>query len=1099
MKNLDFKGLGINRGGNSLLTKLISICLGLFIAFSANAQNISVTGVVEDESGEPVIGASVIAIGTSQGVATDFDGRYTVNAPAKGKLKISYIGYKTQEVAIDGRSEINIVLKEDANVLDEVVAIGYTTVKRRDLTGATSSVSGKELLKVPATTAAQALQGKAAGVNINSTSGAPGASNQITIRGGMSITQSTEPLYIVDGFEMANALDHINVNDIESIDVLKDASATAIYGARGSNGIILITTKSGQKGKTSVNYNAFFSFEKLSKKLEMMDNAADFAAYQYEFGVMQNAVSGYSSYFDDGYGLDQADFYSGAAARLSQRYANANPVDWQDEVFGGTALTQSHNVSISTGNDKLQALVSYNYNGQDGLLKNHDYSNNSFRTRLNAELWKGVRFDLNALFTGTDTHGGGKFADMRAVLLQPIIGGTMYTRDELINTQTYPNISGMNSSFDTANPIISNMAKVDHRRAYLYTVNGGIEFDFLKHFTWRTAGSYKYTSEKETSFNDQNSIGYIMNAATTGMTGSIKNSMGENWQITNTLRYQQTFNELHRLDVLLGQEITHAAAQSNSINLKKFPNPNFGLNDISGAEVDTKKSARSHSGIVSFFGRVNYAYGDRYLLTASLRGDGCTKFAKGNRWGVFPSAAAAWRISQEQFFIDSPLRDAFNNVKLRVGYGTTGNCNISSYLYNTVISATSYPINSNEGNLAYVTSDTMGNPDLKWETLHSTNVGLDLSVLNGRINLSVDWYNNQINDLLMKSVIPSTTGYTNQYQNVGKMRNRGWEISLNTVNIQSRDFQWTSTLNLSFNKSKVIALENDIDYKLFTVGSNRGGQVRYYASVGESLGDMWGYRYEGIYTTDDFTTDDKGNLVLKPGVVVPVNDKGVAKSVEPGDIKFGANYYDEDGNPQFKAGEYEKIGNGAPKMFGGFSNSFVYKGFDLNIFMKFAVGHDIYNATRHSMSPYGQFQNIPKEFGDNYYRMIDPATGMKTTDLAILKALNPDEASRVWNLGTYNSTMITYPSSYYVEDGSYLRLAQVTLGYTLPAKLTRKAHISNLRIYFTANNLCTITGYSGYDPEVSAGDSDYVACTPGYDSSMYPRSRSYVVGLNLSF
>ena len=1099
MKNLDYKATGHGQRSRAFFSRLIALCLGMFIAFSVSAQNITVKGTVFDETGEPVTGASVIAVGTSQGVATDIDGNFSLSVPANGKIKVTFIGYKAQEIAVAGKSTINITLQEDANVLDEVVAIGYATVKRRDLTGATSSVGSKELLKVPATTAAQALQGKAAGVNITTNSGAPGAGNQITIRGGMSITQSTEPLYIVDGFEMANALDNINVNDIETIDVLKDASATAIYGARGSNGIILITTKSGQKGKTSVSYNTFFSFDTLSKKLDMMDDPLAYAAYQYEFGVMQNAVSGYSSYFDNGYGLDQADFYTGAVGRYTERYRGANPIDWQEEVFGGTALTQSHNVSISTGNEKIQALVSYNYNGQDGLLNNHDYSNNSIRTRLNAELWKGIRFDMNALFTGTDTHGGGSYSGMRNVLLQPIIGGTMFTRDEMLTTQTYPNLSGMNSSYDTPQPIIANDATVTHKRNYVFTINGGVEVDFLKYFTWRTAGSYKYNSYRDDAFSDQNSLSYIQNAATTGMTGSIKNYMGENWQLTNTLRYHQTFNKVHHLDVLLGQEMTHAASQSNSISLKKFPNPNFGLNDISLAEVDTKGSSRSHSGILSFFGRVNYNFADRYLLTATLRTDGSTKFARGHRWGVFPSAAGAWRISQEQFFQESPLANAFNNVKLRLGYGTTGNCNIGSYLYNTVINTTNYPVNNNEGNVAYVPSTTMGNPNLKWETLHSTNVGLDVSVFNGRIDLSVDWYNNQINDLLMKSVVPTSTGYADQYQNIGKMRNRGWEISLNTVNITNRNFQWTSNLNLSFNRSKVIEIDNDSDFKLFNVGSNRGGQVRYYASVGERLGDMWGYVYDGVYTTNDFTTDEKGNLVLKPGVVVPVNDNGTAKSVQPGDIKFAANSTAEDGTPTFRAGEFSKIGNGTPKMFGGFSNSFAFYGFDVNIFLKFAVGHDIYNATRHSMSPYGQFQNVTKEFGENYYRMVDPATGAKTTDLDVLRALNPDESSRVWNLGNYNSTMITFPSSYYVEDGSYLRLAQLTVGYTIPAHITHKAHISNLRIYFTANNLATWTKYTGYDPEVSAGSSDAVACTPGYDSSMYPRSRSYVVGLNLTF
>lgn len=428
-----------------------------------------------------------------------------------------------------------------------------------------------------------------------------------------------------------------------------------------------------------------------------------------------------------------------------------------------------------------------------------------------------------------------------------------------------------------------------------------------------------------------------------------------------------------------------------------------------------------------------------------------------------------------------------SSLKLRVGYGATGNNDISDYLYRTNVSQTIYPMNNSTTNPAYALSGTLGNSALQWETLKSTNIGVDVSFLKSRINLTAEWYNNEASNLLMQSVVPASTGYTYQYQNIGKMRNRGWEFTLNTVNVQTKNFRWTSDLNLSFNKSKVISLENGQDSKVFTVGGNRSGSVTYYATVGQELGDMYGYKYEGIYTTDDFE-EVNGKFVLKEGVVSV--DK---TNIQPGDIKFAAD--NEDGTKFTK--KMVKIGNGTPDCVGGFNNTITYKRFDFNMFMKFSIGNDIYNATKHSLSPYAMFQNVPSEFGDNYYRLIDPTTGKTATTLARLKELNPNEASRTWSPSKVNTNCITYPSSYYVEDGSYLRLSQITLGYTFPKAWVSKAYISNARIYFTVYNVATITGYDGYDPEVSAAKG--VATTPGYDSSTYPRSRSFVVGLNVTF
>ena len=1070
---------------------MFQVCMVLFMLLVAPvkglAQGVTISGQVTDDM-DVVIGATVKVVPGNTGTVTDVDGNFKLTVPSSAKsLVISYVGYKTKTVDIKGRTQINVQLEPEAQMLDEVVSIGYAKVKRKDLTGATASVNGKELVNVPVSSAAQALAGKAAGVNIISKSGAPGSSSTVTVRGGMSLTQGSEPLYIVDGFEMSNALENIDVNDIESIDVLKDASSTAIYGARGSNGIILITTKSGHKGKTQINYNTYFAFDVLSKKLDMMSNAADFVKYQYEMAALNGKASIWSNVFDNGKATDEADFYTGVYGRIESNYANAASLDWQDEVFGGSAFKQNHNINITTGTDKTQVMLSYNYYNQDGLLANHNDKKNSFRAKVNSELYKGIRLDVNTMFSGRSVHGGGAYSGMKSVLLQPITGGTMFTLDQLLNEQTYPDFSSLDSSYDTANPLIQNLASTSKKHSRLFTVNAGLEFDFLKHFTWRTAGSYTWSNAKSTSFADERSTSYIMDPVNTGINGSIGNSESYKWQVTNTLNYHQTFAKKHKITALLGQETTYSESESNSMTLNKFPVPNHGLDDISVANVKEKSSGHSHSGIVSFFGRLNYNYDERYILTASLRADGSSKFARGHQWGYFPSIAGAWRISEEKFFKDKPINDVVSSLKLRVGYGATGNNDISDYLYRTNVSQTIYPMNNSTTNPAYALSGTLGNSALQWETLKSTNIGVDVSFLKSRINLTAEWYNNEASNLLMQSVVPASTGYTYQYQNIGKMRNRGWEFTLNTVNVQTKNFRWTSDLNLSFNKSKVISLENGIDSKVFTVGGNRSGSVTYYATVGQELGDMYGYKYEGIYTTDDFE-EVNGKFVLKEGVV------SVAKTnIQPGDIKFAAD--NEDGTKFTK--KMVKIGNGTPDCVGGFNNTITYKGFDFNMFMKFSIGNDIYNATKHSLSPYAMFQNVPSEFGDNYYRLIDPATGKTATTLARLKELNPNEASRTWSPSKVNTNCITYPSSYYVEDGSYLRLSQITLGYTFPKAWVSKAYISNARIYFTVYNVATITGYDGYDPEVSAAKG--VATTPGYDSSTYPRSRSFVVGLNVTF
>lgn len=859
-----------------LLMFLLTGCsLGIF------AQNRTITGTVRDAV-DVVIGASVTVKGNSSiGTITDMDGKFRISVPSSARdLVIKFIGYDDAVIRLGTPTDYKVTLKESSVMLEEVVAIGYAKVKRKDLTGAISSVGGKELANVPVTTAMQALQGKAAGVNIVTESGAPGAGANITIRGGMSLTQSTEPLYIVDGFEMGSALDNIDINDIESIDVLKDASSTAIYGARGSNGIILITTKSGKKGKTQVSYNTYFSFDKLAKKLDLMSNVEDFVKYQYEFAELTGITPTWSAFYDDGMATDATGFYTGVYDRIHERYADASSIDWQDEVFGGYAMTQSHNVNISTGTEKTQVMLSYNYNGQDGLLANHSANKSAFRAKINSELYKGIRLDVNAMFNNKSVDGGGSYSGMKYVLRQPISGGTYFTRDQMLTEQTYVDFRGAESSYTASNPLIQNEASTSNKRSRMFSVNAGLEFDFLKHFTYRIAGSYRWNSSKSTSFSDERSTGYLMDPVNTGMTGSIGNSESYSYQITNTLNYNQTFAKKHKVNLLLGHEVSYSEDESNSISVKQMPYPNHGIDDISLGNVEEKKSGHGHSGIVSAFLRANYTFDERYLLTATLRADGSSKFAKGHQWGVFPSASVAWRISEESFWKENRINDVVNSLKLRVGYGTTGNNGVGSFSYRTNVSLTSYPMNNVMTNPAYVLGTQLGNPELKWETQVATNVGLDVSLFNSRVNLTAEWYNNQANDLLLNCVVPSSTGYSTQYQNVGKMRNRGWEVTLNTVNIRTKNFSWTSDLNLSFNKSKVVALEQGQTEKTFSAGDSRSGMVTYYATVGEALGEMYGYKYEGIYTAEDFIEGKDGKLTLREGIVKPKSG-----TPQPGDIK----------------------------------------------------------------------------------------------------------------------------------------------------------------------------------------------------------------------
>lgn len=1064
----------------------------LLISFplSALAQNRTITGTVRDAM-DVIIGASVMVKGSTNGTITDLNGNFTLSVPASAKeLVISFVGYETQNVAINNRTKIDVTLSESTQMLEEVVAIGYAKVKRKDLTGSSVSVGANDLKIAPVTTAAQALAGKAAGVNVVAQSGAPGAEINITVRGGTSITQGTDPLYIVDGFQMENGLQNVDINDIESIDVMKDASATAIYGARGSNGVILITTKSGKSGKTEVSYNGFVSFDRLGKKLDLL-GVEDYVKYQYEFQSLRGDQNKFTSLF--GGDVNSSDFYTGAYDRIAQEYGGRSAIDWQDLVFGSTGITQNHNVNITGGTDKTRYMLSYNNTGEDGIMENHGYSKNSIRTKINHELWKGVRFDFASSFQMTKIEGGGSLGGkLKQTILQPVTGGIRWTNEQMIGMDLADTFSEMygGDNYDANNPILDNRAVTNEKYTRLVTVNAGVEIDIIKDLTFRTAGSYMWQQVRQDYWDDGSTKTAATNQSPYGY-GYRNNDEKFSWQITNTLNYAFDINKMHFFNVLLGQETYYTESMNLDNEYRKFSDGNFGLNDVSMSTPYTYKSGKSKVGLVSGFGRLSYNYNHRYLLTATLRADGSSKFARGKQWGYFPSASAAWRISEESFMKDISF---LNNLKLRAGYGTAGNNGIDNNMYATSYGSGHYGYNGSDY-ITYVPGTTLGNPDLKWEKTTTTNIGLDVSVFNSRLNLSVDWYNNESSNLLIKNKIPTSTGYVDQFQNLGSIRNRGVEIVLNSTNIRTKNFTWTTDFNIAFNRSKVLELYgNDQNHFIQDYKSRMGYKVE----IGKPLGQYYGLAYDGIYTTDDFTQKADGTYMLKDGVP---SLKGADRTkVKPGDARYKPTVgeTDKDGNPVWSTNDRTVIGNAAPKFSGGMNNTFTYKGFDLTIFMNFVFGNKVFNmSTQRFIGPYLANQNTLEKMR-NRFTLIDPSTGKESTDLARLATLNPGQhdSKAMWNISGNNKTAISDPSSYYLEDGSYLRLNTITLGYTLPKQITQKAKISNARVYCTLNNIHTFTGYSGYDPEVSASGS---ALTPGIDNSAYPRSKSWVVGVNLTF
>lgn len=1050
----------------------------LFVLFSVTVAmaQVLVRGTVVDQTGESVIGASIQVKGTTQGTITDIDGKFSLGVPdKKSVIVVSFIGYATKELQVDTSKPMSIVLEEDTKVLDEVVVVGYQEVRKKDLTGSVAKADMNELLNTPVGSFDQTLGGRIAGVNVSSSEGTPGGTMNIVIRGNNSLTQDNSPLYVIDGFPVEDAAiaSTINPSDIESLDILKDASATAIYGARGANGVVIITTKKGKVGKAQITYDGSVTMQHVTRTIPMMD-AYEFVKLQAETypASIANSTGGYLME------------YQGKQWTLDD-YRGIFQYDWQDEILR-TALQHNHNIRLTGGTEGVRYNASVSYYNQDGILLNSGYER--FQARANTVI-KRDKLDINlttnysrSIQTGS-TPSETSYSGMNN-LFYSVWG---------YRPVTYPNKSMesllndvMDEAIDSSNdyrfnPIRS--LKEEYRKYYINNLqlNGYVSYEFIKGLKLKVSGGYTYDARKNDQFNNSNTR-YGGPTSTDKVNAQIIRNERLTWLNENTLTYQTNIKKKHFFNSLVGITFQNSDYEYYSLKSTHIPNESLGMAGMADGTLSSSSSLKSSWSMMSYLARLNYNYKSKYYATASFRADGSSKFSKKHRYGYFPSGSLAWNFMEEEFM--APIKKVVGAGKLRVSWGLTGNNRIGEYDYyallqmlkekqgdyisNGSIPSGVYPFDNDMSSVGMVPV-SLPNEDLKWETTEQWNVGLDLSFFNERLNFTADVYRKTTRDLLLEASLPLVSGYYSATKNIGKVRNDGLELSLSTVNVQTKDFTWTSDFNIAFNKNEVLELaENQLSLTTAArFDQNYNSQPSYIAKVGLPMGMMYGYIYEGTYKYDDFVKSGN-SYTLKDNVPYFSSEA----NTQPGMPK----YKDVNGDGIIDTNDRTIIGRGLPIHTGGFTNSFTYKGFDLSVFFQWSYGNDIMNANRLFFENAGGKKDL-NQFA-SYANRWTPENPESDIPAATKSASNNVISSRI------------------IEDGSYLRLKTVTLGYTFPKTLIAKAKLSNARVYVAAQNLWTWTSYSGYDPEVSVRNS---ALTPGLDFSSYPRAFTLSFGVNLGF
>lgn len=1064
--------------------KLFSCLILMFLSISMVAQKVPVSGTVSDQTG-PVIGASVIEKGTTNGTMTDNDGRFTLTVSKGAVIEISSIGYKTQEITVGAQTNFTVTLSEDNEFLDEVVVVGYGSMKKSDLAGASVSMKESDLKGSIISSLDQSLQGRAAGVTAVTTSGAPGSSSSIRVRGQATINANAEPLYVIDGvivqgggntgadFGLGDALGNgkvstisplstINPADIVSMEILKDASATAIYGAQGANGVVLITTKHGKSGEAKFSYDGMVAMSRQAVRLNMM-NLREYAQY-------------YNEMVEEGDIYETNPYY--ATPSLLGKGTN-----WQDEIFR-TAWQHQHQLSAQGGSDKVQYYVSGSYMDQQGTIIGSNFNRFSVRTNLDAQLKKWLKLGVNATYAITNDNL--KLADSN----QGLIYYSLTTIPDIPVYDVNGNYSStIREGYTSPNPVA--LAMMDEILLKRKKLSGNIyaELTPIKHITWRTelgfdmgesdANRYKPLIDLGGWVRSQNSISYQKNS-------------NYFWQLKNYLTYANQWGK-HSVTAMVGQE-----CWESRWNYLSGSNTDLPSDEVHNVALATGTPAISSgfgsSSMASFFTRETYNYGDRYLGTYTYRYDGSSNFGPKNRWAGFHSVALAWRFSNEKFF--EPVKKVIDNGKLRLGWGQTGNSSIGSYAWGAAISRMPSALG-----MGFRPSN-IPNTSIRWESQEQYNVGLDLSFFTGRLNLTVDAYYKRSDDMLMSMQLPSYMGTqgngSSKLQapkgNYGSIENKGLEITLDAHPVQLKNFSWDSNFQISFNKNKLLSLSDTENATL--VGYGQWGDVVCVSEIGKPLYNFYGYKVEGVYKDlDDIQNSAKPAKYPSDGVFSRGN------TVWVGDIK----YKDVDENGVIDERDRTDIGSPLPKFTFGWTNTFRYKNLDLSIFLNGSYGNKVMNYNSLTLT------HMNSTWTNQLQSVVTKRARLEPIDPTIVYAdgskwYDHIDNVRVKNPGTkVPHTSINDPndndriSDRYVEDGSFLRIKNITLGYTFPKALLNKAKIENLRVYVNIQNLYTFTKYTGYDPEVGASTQDSTGLTYGLDNGRYPSPAMYSFGLNITF
>ncbi|EOR92696.1 TonB-dependent receptor [Arcticibacter svalbardensis MN12-7] len=1028
-------------------------------------EEIEISGTVKDSVGVTLPGVSIRIKNQSKGTVTDQNGAFRIRADADATLVFNYIGFISQEVPLQGRTNVNIRLQSSISTLQDVVVIGYGTVKKGDLTGSVGKVNLADAQKAPVRSFDEFLAGRVAGLQVSSTDGQPGSPINIVIRGNNSITQDNSPLIVVDGFPTEDLdLNTINPDDIESIEVLKDASATAIYGSRGANGVLMVTTKKGKVGTPVLNFNAYYGTQRTTKQLDLMD-PYDFVNYQIDRSPsLTDTLAPSAIFLSEGRTLDY--------------YRTAEKLDWQDMMLRDAPF-KNYSLSLSGGNQQTRYSLSGSINDQEGVIINSFYKRYQGRAAIDQTVNSKLKVGINTNYSYLERSGispsesGGNLA---TTLLYSVYGSSP------VNSPR-SNVSLDDELFDPSidltsdyriNPIINQENLVRNTTTRNLFANAYAEYAIIPELTLRVTGGISNTMGRFDAFNNSNTLyGNVRTVwgATYGVNGYVQHRENNSWINENTLTWNKKIASDHNLNIVGGVTEQGGKTSGYQFGASNLPNEALGLSGLEeGNLLPVRTQAFSSNWrLMSFLGRANYNYQSKYYATISFRADGSSKFPPDNRWAYFPSAALSWRIINEDFMKNIPV---ISDAKLRGSYGLTGNNRVGDFSY---LQSYGLPIQNtyifNNNYQSVIVPLSPGNDELKWETTRQFDLGMDLGFWKDRLTLTADVYSKTTYDLLLNARLPFSSGYASGFKNIGSMKNEGLEITLAGTPVNNRNFRWNSSLNISFNKNKILELTEGQQAIATSIQWDNNWQSlpAYISEIGQPVGNMYGYIWEGNYQVSDFDQDANGKYILKEGITTNGN---TADRIQPGDIK----YRDQNGDGVVDASDYTVIGRGLPKHIGGFNNTFNYKSFDLNVFFQWSYGNDIQNINRLVFE--GNAFNKPylNQLASYANRWTPENTGSE------------NYRTNGFFGGGYSSRT--------VEDGSYLRLKTLALGYTMPKSVLQTLKISNLRVYASAQNVITWTKYSGSDPEVNTYNT---VLTPGFDFSSYPRARTMVLGVNLTF